>query len=88
MLSDDRKNLSICQEPHCFVLLDEISGGCPFPAAPQHIVSSAGEVGGVLCPSSCGCEEAWRASSLLSLCQRKSRTPPWAPQPLVFFEAF
>lgn len=50
MLSDDRKNLSICQEPHCFVLLDEISGGCPFPAAPQHIVSSAGEVGGSSVP--------------------------------------
>lgn len=24
--------LGVCREPHCFVLLDEISGGCMFPA--------------------------------------------------------
>lgn len=88
MLGDDRKNMSIYQEPHCFILLDEISGGCLFPAALGTLSAVLGRWREALCPSSCGCEEAWRMSSLLSLCQRKSRTSPWASQPLVFLKHF
>lgn len=67
-----------------FCLVDEISGGCLLPAVPCILSAMLGRWQGVLCPSSCGCEEAWRTSSLLSLCQRKSRTPPGVPSPCVF----
>ena len=72
------ESLRICREPR-FVLLDEISGGCLFPAVLGTLSAMLGRWQGVLCPSSCGCEEAWRTSSLLSLCQRKPRTPPPPP---------
>lgn len=84
------ESLRICREPR-FVLLDEISGGCLFPAVLGTLSAMLGRWQGVLCPSSCGCEEAWRTSSLLSLCQRKPRTPPHptrASQPLVFLKHF